>query len=195
MKKLLVAIGLILTGAPAFAAGYPPVPYITAPIEPGTAPFNSIVSSVNLYSEGLLHALPAATSTVITAGEQVLDSYTLPANYLTTIGQSVRLNAWFTAVNNANTKTPKLYFGSTAITGTAVTTAGVPMRLSCTATKTGASTQSVICDGVTLITPITPVYTAATEADTAAILLKAVCTAPTGAADCSLVNFTIEAVR
>jgi hypothetical protein len=195
MKRLILAACIAATATAANAGNYPPVPYVTAPIEAGTAPFNNLVSSINANSEGLLHAATFTPTTAVTAGVQALDSYTLPAAYLATLGQSIRVKAWFNAVSNVNNKTPIINFGTVTYAGPAVTTAGVPMMLECIVTKTGASTQNVVCDGTTLITPIAAVYTAATQADTAAIAVGAGCTAPTTAGDCTLVSFTVETVR
>ena len=196
MKLTRLALAaFLLSSSAALAGNYPPVPYITGPIEQGTIPFNNLIGSVNANSEGLLHAAAFTPTTVVTAGVQALDSYTLPGSYLTTLGQSIRVKAWFNAVNNANSKTPIINFGTVTYAGPAVTTAGVPMMLECVITKTGASTQNVVCDGMTLITPIAAVYTAATQTDTATIAVGAGCTAPTTAGDCTLVSFTVETLK
>jgi len=76
------------------------------------------------------------------AGTDDLITYTLPANSLSANGKGVRITAWGTTANNANSKTLTLNFGSTAILTNSLTTsiAGV-WRIEAEVFRTGASTQ------------------------------------------------------
>src|SRR5690242_11181170 len=47
--------------------------------------------------------------------EDLLKSFSLPANSLDVVGRSIYIYAWGTYANNTNTKAAKLYFGATSI--------------------------------------------------------------------------------
>jgi hypothetical protein len=196
MKKLLIALGLILTSTEAFAGSYPPAPYLTAPIEAGTAPFNQVIANINTNSTGLLYAMQAPVTATAAATTQTLASYTLPASYLTNVGQTIRIKGTFTTAANANSKTPIITFGTYTLTGTALTGAGAQSaRYECTITKTGASTQNAVCEGLSVTTPVAPTQANGTSTDTAGIAITAQCTQGAASADCTAVNFTVESLR
>lgn len=88
-----------------------------------------------LYYTGQSVALPATTT------ETTLQSYTLPANTLITNGQLIRVSASGTFVTNANTKTVRLYFGSTAVATTSVTSSFSQWTLDGRVIRVGAASE------------------------------------------------------
>lgn len=197
MKKIITfAAALALTFSSALAGNYPPVPYLTAPIEAGTAPFNNVISNVNTNSTGLLYALYAPVTATAAATTQTLGGYTLPASYLTNVGQSIRIRVQYTTAANANSKTPVIVFGTFTYTGTALTGAGAQSAsYECTVTKTGASTQNIVCSGLSVVTPVAVTSASGTSTDTATIAINGQCTQGAASADCTLVGMTIESLR
>lgn len=196
MRRLLIAFWLVLVGTPAMAGSYPPAPYLTAPIEAGTAPFNQVIANVNTNSTGLLFAMQLPVTATAAATTQTLASYTLPASYLTNVGQTVRIKGSFITAANANSKTPIITFGTFTLTGTALTGAGAQSaRYECTITKTGASTQNAVCEGLSAVTPVAVTQTNGTSPDTAGIAITAQCTQGAASADCTAANFTVESLR
>lgn len=82
----------------------------------------------------------------VDAGEDDLMTYSLPANALNKNGRGVRIRAWGSVANVANTKALKLYFGATVlVTVTASATSGANNWVAeATVLRTGSNTQ----DGV-----------------------------------------------
>lgn len=195
MKRFLIALGIIFTSSMAMAGSYPPVPYMTTPPEAGVAPFNQVIQNVNTYSTGLLNALYAPVTATAAATTQTLASYTLPASYLTNVGQTIRITGVFTFAANTNNRTPIITFGTFTYTGTLNATSAGTEMLDCIVTKTGASTQSIVCNGQTQTTPIIWSYSAGTSPDTAGIAITGQCTQGSASADCTLAAFTVESLR
>lgn len=199
MKKLFIALGLIVTGASAaLAGGYPGVPNVTGPQDIATinSTLNSVIANVNNNSTGLLYGLYAPVTSTAAATTQTLGSYTLPASYLTNVGQSIRIRGQFTTAANANSKTPILTFGTYTYTGTALTGAGAQSAsYECTVTKTGASTQNVVCSGLSVVTPVAVTSASGTSTDTGTIAITAQVTQGAASADTVLVGFTVESLR
>lgn len=86
------------------------------------------------------------TSTAVvnngTTVETDLVSYTLPASSLSVNGQKLRITAVGTYTNNTNTKTAKLYFGSTVLSSISTATLTVTgWQISAVLARTGATTQ------------------------------------------------------
>lgn len=129
----------------------------------------------------------AATATGTT--EQILATYSLPANALNTVGRRLRVHAQFSTAANVNTKTFRLYFGTQVISNsTAVSAAGSVLDLYIT--KSGANTQIVTGSGYAGTVLTTPFSAAGANTDTAAIVIKATCQDTTSAAnDCVLQDF------
>lgn len=81
------------------------------------------------------------------AGEDDLITYTLPAGVLAADGETVRIKAWGTTVNNANTKTLKLYFGSAVILTNALTiSAAGKWVLEAVVVRTGTDIQDYMAE-------------------------------------------------
>lgn len=145
---------------------------------------------------GAIYTITAAVSTAAGTGAQTLGTYSLPASSLDQAGRKLRITASFTTAANTNTKTCTLNFGAgpeTISTG-AMVTSGETAWLQMTVTKTGASAQTVWSTGQINTTAIKPVVTtAATETDTGALSITAICTDGTNSAgDATLADFFVE---
>jgi hypothetical protein len=96
---------------------------------------------------GTLTTSTASTCTIADTNETDLWTYTLPANSLDANGRGVRVTTWGTFASTANTKTARLYFGSTVIGNTSVS-ASAPNNTSWMGTgmvlRTGAATQTAM---------------------------------------------------
>jgi hypothetical protein len=150
---------------------------------------------MNQSGVGLQYSLAAPTTATAAATTQTLASYTLPAGYLSTVGQGLRIKGVFVHAANTNNITPIITFGTYTLTGTINATSGGTEHLECLVVKTGASTQSVTCSGMTQTTPIINSYTAGTSTDTAGIAITGQCTQGSASADCTLATFTVESLR
>jgi hypothetical protein len=88
-----------------------------------------------------------ASASNVSTGVTDLISYTLPANTLAVDGQKLRITAWGTFANNANTKIINVLFGGFAVDARGSTQANVAWHLSAVVVRTGASAQIVFGDG------------------------------------------------
>jgi len=113
-----------------------------------------------------------ATTAVVT--EEDLLTYTMPANTLSATGKGVRITAAGTTASNTNTKTIRLYFGSTVVVSNDVTTApnGAGWKLNALVLRNAAGTQEVIADGTVGSAPQTTTYTGTSEDPTGTITIK-----------------------
>lgn len=198
MKKLLIAlVAAFGLSTAAYAGNYAGVPYITTPVEVSqlNAYLNAFASSVNQNTTGLAYAAPSAVTATAAATTQTLATYSLPAGWLTYPGQSLRIKGVYTKAANADSVTPVLTFGTFTYTGAANTTSAGAEEVECTVTKSGASTQNIVCTGISQTTPIVYTYSTGTSTDTAAIVINAQCTQGSAAADCILASFTVESLR
>jgi hypothetical protein len=171
MKKLLIALGLIFGSSAAIAGNYPPIPSFTGPVDTIQSALNGHINNTNLYSGGLVYGLYAPVTATAAATTQTLGSYTMPANYLSTVGQSIRVKGVFTFAANTNNRTPIITFGTFTYTGTLNAISAGSEGLECVITRTGASTQAVVCTGMTQTTPIVYSYSAGTSPETAGIAI------------------------
>lgn len=167
-------------------------------LEAGTplANENSLLSTLSNLASGPIFIDPSThTSTAVTA-ETTLSSYSLPANFLASVGQGVRITARFQAGATSNNKTFKLYFGSEVISSGVLTTNNKNGSAEMIALKTGAGTQIVSANMLVDTTPITGYNTTGAESDTAAITIKFTGTDGTGATgNIVLTTFMVEALR
>lgn len=122
---------------------------------------------------GVLTVNTATTGTGADTTEDVLWTYSLPANTLSADGKSVRITVMWQAGATANNKTTKVYFGSTAYTArSAAADNGTMFRLVMEVLRTGASAQVMAAmftasGGLVGSTVVTPA-----EDMTAAIVIK-----------------------
>lgn len=115
--------------------------------------------------------------------EDVLYTFSLPANSLTVTGQVIEVSASGTLANNGNNKTVKLYFGSQVYSLGLVTTANVVWTAKLTITRTGSNAQLILGEGMINATPIARALLTGAETDTAAIVIKVTGQSGTAAAN------------
>lgn len=79
-----------------------------------TQPGNAATGAVKLHGV-INNQTGAAVGNGADTTEDVLFTYTVPANAFNQAGQGVRVTAWGSGVNTANSTTVKLYFGATVV--------------------------------------------------------------------------------
>lgn len=158
-------------------------------VYPAGAVGNSFHAMGLVYST--IAVVPSAGSVT---SEQILGTFSLPANALDTTGRRLRIRAVFHCGTNGDNKTLTLYFGASSITTGVVTTSNKNAVLNLEVVKSGSSTQIVTGTGFLDTTVITPYVNASgTDVDTAAIVIKATGTEGTGTASgIVLDDFSIE---
>ncbi len=102
--------------------------------------------------------------------EDVLKSFSLPANALDVVGRAVYIYAWGTYANNTNTKAAKLYFGATSIA--AASGNNTSWALEMVVIKSAANAQKINSQNITGTTHGGTTSAAGAETDTAAITIK-----------------------
>lgn len=109
---------------------------------------NFIAGSVNATGQRVVNGVTSkevsrntgsASTTAVTTQEDLM-TYTIPANTLKS-GQTVKLTAWGTFAANANTKTPRLWFGANSVVDYAGAHNNVPWRLTSEIRITGTDAQ------------------------------------------------------
>lgn len=147
-------------------------------------------------AEGKLYGITSSIATGTGTAAQTLGTYSLPGGALDVPGRKLRIVAAFTSAANTNSKTCTLNFGSEQVSTGAVTTSAQKSFLELNVLKTGTNTQTVWGNGQTGTTNIAVYSAAATETDTAAIAITAICTDGTSSAgDATLIDFFVEAIQ
>jgi hypothetical protein len=123
---------------------------------------------------------------------QTLYTYTLPANVLNTVGQSLHIQAEAVVAANANNKNWQITFGATTLYSTAaVAFNNVNIRIDCNLFLTAASAQKSLCQtiattaagGVSLTVNAGSLLTTPAENNAAPIVINFQGTTPTAAGD------------
>jgi hypothetical protein len=155
----------------------------TADWPPGLGTINQVVQAVNGGTGGLINAQTASVGTGADTTEDVLQTYTLPANTLSVAGQSLRITCPYSTGATANNKTVKLYFGGSSVSTGVIAANAQQGYLQLIVMRTAAATQGVFASGVGgtgSVSPIAVTYTAGTDALTAGVVIK--CTGTNGTA-------------
>ena len=141
----------------------------------GSRRFGSILlDSVNTTQQGT----PANTT------ETTLATYTMPASTLVTDGQMIRIHAYGSIANNANSKTIRIKFGGTTIATENTSDASKDSwAIDCVVIRTGAATQKAMYFVTSDVTLNGPVPTSPTETLSGAVTI--VVTGQNGAASAS----------
>ncbi len=108
-------------------------------------------------------------------GEDVLMTYSLPLNALSANAKGLRVTVYGTIANNANAKTVKVYFGTTAVyTDSMTVNQAYNWTGQYTAIRTGTDTQDVFGTGFVenIAMTVAPYYATDTQDDGAAIVIK-----------------------
>jgi hypothetical protein len=94
---------------------------------------------------GVLYISTTSAQTGANTTETDLQTYSLPANTLSTNTYGVRITAWGTTAANGNDKTLKIYFGATAVVNTGAGSNNAhTWRSVAEVFRTGASAQEAI---------------------------------------------------
>lgn len=104
--------------------------------------------------------------------EDTLFTFSLPALALAVAPNGLTVRAFGTLANNADSKIVRLYFGSQFYSLGSVTTANVGWKIDMTVFKTGANTQTILCQGMIGATPIALTVITGTQTDTSPIVIK-----------------------
>jgi hypothetical protein len=108
----------------------------------------------------------------VTTGEDDLMTYSVPGATLATNGDKIEGVAYFNTATNANSKTIKLYFGSSSVSYTGVTSAGGVIECRFQIIRTGATTQKITYTFIPTNGTILTAVSTAGETLSGAITLK-----------------------
>ena len=135
---------------------------------------NAGTGTETLRPSGVINVDTTAASTGANLTETDLISYSLPLNTLDANGKAVRVRVWGKTAANTNTKTVRLYFGSTVVASNDQTSAPNNLNwvLDFTAIRTAAATEDVIGGGFTGTALQTTSFNATTDNTAAAITIK-----------------------
>lgn len=138
----------------------------------GAKTFQAGNSSAQHNSAGVVSAQVVSTGNSADQTEDILQTFSLPANALSANGKGVRIRAWGTTAANADNKQVKVYFGaSTFATGVAAANAK-DWHVDLTVFRTGASTQTILGQGNFNASAVPPVVSAGANDETTALTIK-----------------------
>jgi len=116
----------------------------------------SLIQAINSQAPGLVGAALTSTGNGADTTEDVLQTLSLTPNLLNVNGKGLRLKAFGNTANNTDTKTLKLYHGTTVLSFTLNASSGANWYAEMSIFRTGAATQvaaGIAMHGTTLITP------------------------------------------
>lgn len=120
----------------------------------------------------VLHVSTTQTATGADTTETDLWTYSLPANTLNANGKGVRVTVFGTYAANGNTKTGKLYFGSTVVSTHSGTTNNATWWHAATILRTSATAQIAFNDARIGASNITQAKTEPAETLSGAVTIK-----------------------
>ena len=175
-KCFLGAAFAALAAGGALAAN---LPLVSGPVDPGNAiaTINGVVQSVNTGVDGNLSTLVTSSATTLTT-IQPLFTYIAPGGQLSSVGQLMHVKAWGVNSADANAKTITFAYGA-ATCAQVVTGSGNTWVEDFYVIKTGAATQTYMCDGITSTTVVAAVEGTGTNTDSAATTVTVSGTAAT----------------
>lgn len=176
----------------------PSLPLFTSIPDPSgiESMFNQLVNNINTGVGGLQSAATAAVATAGGTSEQTLQTLTLPANFFTKAGQTVRLVASGTTAANGNNKTIKVEFGTIVISSGVIAINAKKWKSVLEVMHTGANTQT--WNGLYTDTTTGNIVDGGTAAvtESAQISCTVKCTDGTDSAgDITCNNFYIEIIK
>jgi hypothetical protein len=196
LKKVACTfVALVASASLALAAN---IPLLTGPQDSSQliASLNQVIQAVNSGVVGKLVGDTTASATTTGTSEQILKTYTLPANTVANSGDSIRVTCSGTTGATGNNKTMKLYFGASSITTPTAATNAKGWQLSYIVTRSAAATQSFAATGIVDTTAVTPTVAAGTDDFTTALTIKCTGTDGTSAANDIVVNqFLVEMIK
>jgi hypothetical protein len=161
---------------------------------------NAIAGAVNATGQRVVNGVTSKEvsrntgsvgTTAVTTQEDLM-TYSIAASTLK-IGQKVRLTAWGTFAANANTKTPRLWFGANSVMDWGGAHNNIPWKLTADILITGVDTQEYNAVGFVSASAAVVRQGTATNDDGAAIVVK--CTGQNGTANANDIvcqGFTVE---
>lgn len=177
MKKVFYSLfTLAFLATVAVAGNYSKLTLLSGAQDPSqiNATINSVINQQNNTSPGLLYVNGTSTPNAGTE-EATIYTYSVPAGYLASNGQSLRVRCNVATAATADDKTIKLYFGAASITSSLAANNAGGGWLEFIVTRTGAATQTLSGTGQFGAAGVTPVITqtvAATETLADAIEVK-----------------------
>ena len=130
--------------------------------------------------------------------EEVLATYTLPANTLSANGKAIRVTAWGESAANANAKVVRIRFGGIAAAWTAsfsTTASGAAWSISSVIIRTGAATQVSIGSGSASPSGQTLVSAAPTATLSSAVDIVVTGLTATASGDVTFKGLIVEALN
>lgn len=123
---------------------------------------------------GVIQSDTTAGSTTAVTSEETLITYTFPANSLDSNAKAIRIRAAGTTANNTNTKTIRLYFGTTVLISNDITTApnNQSWEFEATVIRTAATTQKCMARGTVATANQTSTYAGSGQTLTGAVTIK-----------------------
>lgn len=151
------------------------MPAVKAILTTGVAYLRSLAvgtGTATVVPSGRLTTVTTQVGTDANTNEKDLATYSLPAGSLATDGQAVKITAFGTVAANGNTKTIRIYFGSTVIRARVTTANGVAWYFEGTVVRTSATAQKATAD-ITISGPgPAPEYTTPAETLANAVTIK-----------------------
>lgn len=145
---------------------------------------NTLIQNINNGVAGMLFANLSTGATGANTTATDLQSYTLPAGFITATRPGLRIRAWGATGATANNKTITLNFGATAYT---IASAAALNNVTWSATleiwRTAAATQRIFGTGYQGTTNIAMAYTAGTDDFSTALTIRVIGTNGTAAAN------------
>ena len=145
----------------------------------------------------VLHVSTTSQATTGTS-EEVLATYTLPANTLSANGKAIKITAWGGTATNGNSKSASVRFGG--ISGTIVASWSSALSngewiISTTIVRTGAATQLSVAMGSYGSTAMSTRGTAPTQTLSNAVDIVVTGTTATSAGDVTFKGLLVEALN
>jgi hypothetical protein len=149
----------------------------------------------SLTTAGIVTSLFTSTTAAsnVSTTETDLITYSLPANTLSANGQKVRITTWGTIAANANSKTVKLYFGSTAVVTRTSTLNNGSWVVTGLVARTGATTQIEVGSNVfSADLALIPSTASPAETLSGAVTIKVTGTSATASSDVTALGMYVE---
>lgn len=195
LKKVFAgAVAVVFAAGVAAAAN---LTLLSGPQDPSQllATINQLIRSINSGVAGRLSAQVLAVGNTTTI-EQTLQTYSLPANQLAAPGDAVRVVCWGFTKANADTKTAKLYFGSSNSSSQVVELSpnNKSWKMTLMVIRDTTTAQLAWGDVVMDSTPVAVYRAAPTETLTSAVTIRCTGTA-TATGDITASGMYIEQIK
>ena len=140
-----------------------------------------VLTAINSSAPGLLSSALTSTGNTADTNEDTLQTFSLAPGLLNVNGKGLRIKAWGSTANNADTKALRIYHGTTVLNFALNTASAAVWTAEFVILRTGAATQvasGTVLHGAALIAPLS-----ASGTDTLANQLTAKITGQASAAN------------